>query len=881
MRLSRSDWDYVLHHSDSFTGRTWLFDRLRQFLSVAPHGRFILVGQPGTGKTAIAAQLLRASFGPVTAHPMGEAKPVASGPIPSGSIHTAYLCRSGQVDILDCAQRLSEQLSDSVPGFHEMFLTTLAPQIKVGEVHVQTGDLADGASVSGVRINLGALGFGRAFTEGITLPLRRLRDKGFTERVVILVDALDEALVFDSTRELVHLVAGIQQAHVIVTTRPDRTVLGLVENQAEIVDLLRDAPSDANVNDIRDYVSNRLKNVRDPDAKKILSDRIAAAAEGNFLYAFHVLGSIYEDGSRKEYTPEDALRVELPMGGLPGVYRVFLQQRPMAWTGQYYPVLAPITVAQGEGLHAEQLVPIASRIQDGFTRTKVRQVTRSVFQFLEGKLPDGPFRPYHKSFADFLQDPMENPDFVIDSSEAHRAIVETFWDMPRSEWDTYAWRHLLTHAYYAGKERCSFHLLFKLAAADYLGEKLEIFNRLDWVSDDYELLFRACGTREIGRLAGYALSRSKLADHASVRDVPALLRLQLAALDRDQIARAAHELLSSAELILDPLNKASKFLDLYQYCPEFLWKSHEREAILDSAWKLLQQIPGSRGKDDVLARLVTVVSVRRLDRLEWLEGLIGSVKFDDRRSDIWARLAHGFLHWGDEAGAARCLGKALQYLPFTLTFSVREFFTVCDGLQLPDKLHEVHERALAVLAQAVGQDTQAELLAISAGLLARAGWEAQALDQIDRAFSIFARSQQDEWNRALLISKVADCLGQFSSPESISRLWKRFTIIIQSFSGASRTRLSSRLAVGRSAHALRGVIDPGTALEDVSGLGIFELGDYGCRAELQTLLKACVESKSLSALLSLRSTLAQMEPVRDRARIAGGLMVALNSLAGC
>jgi hypothetical protein len=31
---------------------------------------------------------------------------------------------------------------------------------------------------------------------------------------------------------------------------------------------------------------------------------------------------------------------------------------------------------------------------------------------------------YHQSFANFLADPEQNPDFLIDTAETHKAIVE-------------------------------------------------------------------------------------------------------------------------------------------------------------------------------------------------------------------------------------------------------------------------------------------------------------------------------------------------------------------------------------------------------------------------------------------------------------------------
>ena len=63
MQLSELNWVYVQERAAHFTGRGWVFARLDQFLHQPP-GVFLLLGEPGTGKTAIAAQLALAAAAP-------------------------------------------------------------------------------------------------------------------------------------------------------------------------------------------------------------------------------------------------------------------------------------------------------------------------------------------------------------------------------------------------------------------------------------------------------------------------------------------------------------------------------------------------------------------------------------------------------------------------------------------------------------------------------------------------------------------------------------------------------------------------------------------------------------------------------------------------
>ena len=159
MQLSELDWAYVQERAAYFTGRGWVFARLDQFLD-GPPGVFLLLGEPGTGKTAVAAQLALAAAGRLT--------PAAAGAAPRRAVPVAaaYFCRAGRVDLLDVAQRLSDQLAEAVPGFAHARQATLAPEIHVGDVQVHTGDIAAGGSATGVRIDLSRLASGDGVRAG-------------------------------------------------------------------------------------------------------------------------------------------------------------------------------------------------------------------------------------------------------------------------------------------------------------------------------------------------------------------------------------------------------------------------------------------------------------------------------------------------------------------------------------------------------------------------------------------------------------------------------------------------------------------------------------------------------------------------------------------
>ena len=369
-------------------------------------------------------------------------------------VAAAYFCRAGRVDLLDAAQRLSDQLAEAVPGFAHARQATLAREIHVGDVQVHTGDIAAGGSATGVRIDLSRLQAETAFVQAVTLPLKRMREAGESTQVVLLVDALDESLASQTAKELPRLLGDVEYAHLVVTTRPDHRAIDWLRERAARVDLLADAPPGRD--DVLEYLQRRLTPEGEPTAMAVLAQRIAGQASGNFLYAFYVVEALRGAHGLAALDAAAASRVPLPEGGLPGVYRDFLRRElwrdDRAWSRRFGPVLAPLAVAQDEGLTTEQLRLVAGRLgEEPVTRTAIREVTRTARQFLDGPAPDGPFRVYHQSFADFLVDPEQNPDFLIDAAEAHDAIVAAYAATDPLSWDSYPRRNLALHASKAGQ----------------------------------------------------------------------------------------------------------------------------------------------------------------------------------------------------------------------------------------------------------------------------------------------------------------------------------------------------------------------------------------------------------------------------------------------
>jgi WD40 repeat protein len=470
MELSASDWEYVGERAGSFVGREWVFARVRSFLS-GPPGTFLLRGDPGTGKTAIAARLAQASSGRGATDYLPAQSAVAEG-----TVSAAVFCRAEKAFVPDLIKDLSRQLARSVEGFAAAFLTALPevsgkpalPQINIKDVRVEAGEVHTGAELTGVVINfdiaINALSDDDdMFMQAVAVPLRHLRELDAAQPIVVLVDAVDEAAAVGKVNTFSAGLGKLSGIHLIVTCRSDTRVLVDFRKAGHQVDLIVDAPpGDA---DVDEYVRNRLRGIGSEDAIAAIADRIAREAAGNFLYAFYVTGALAQSASLDRIDREAARGLRLPTGGLPGVYEDFLDRQiggdDAKWTEELRPVLAPLCVALGDGFTTAQLGAIASRLTGrDFSITKAGDVTRAAGQFLDGPRPKGPFRVYHQSFTRFLTDPQQNPYWPIDATEANNAVVQALSGAVAEDregvknWakaDPYAKKYLATHAAISGR----------------------------------------------------------------------------------------------------------------------------------------------------------------------------------------------------------------------------------------------------------------------------------------------------------------------------------------------------------------------------------------------------------------------------------------------
>ena len=109
----------------NFTGREWVFQAIRQWLSDSNGSRyFLLTGEPGAGKTAISDRLSQFSQSPIPLHPN----------LLPGFLRAIHHCSardSTTVDLKNFAQAIALQLAHHIPPFAQVLKDIGEKQVNI------------------------------------------------------------------------------------------------------------------------------------------------------------------------------------------------------------------------------------------------------------------------------------------------------------------------------------------------------------------------------------------------------------------------------------------------------------------------------------------------------------------------------------------------------------------------------------------------------------------------------------------------------------------------------------------------------------------------------------------------------------------------------
>lgn len=320
---------FINEHNQYFTGRDWVFKEIDEWLKNEQTNVFLLTGNPGSGKTAVAARLVQ------LCHKSSAQKFSFS----KYGLAFSHFCRAfddPSLDPLRFVENLSRQLANRYEEFAKSLLnlnrSSLEIKINAKQTILNAGDGSTNTNISIESLSIGNLSARVAFDRLVRKPFDQMISltPEFNDLIIILVDSLDEALSYDVEDNIASLIQDLTDDdndlptcfRLVLTSRPDPRIS---ITRGKKLDLIADAP--ANIDEIKLYVDKRLDNSifahkgELADQKSELAHRISIAAKGNFLYARYVTEDIIPRASNLENIDS----IKLPKG-LYGVYRTFLKR---------------------------------------------------------------------------------------------------------------------------------------------------------------------------------------------------------------------------------------------------------------------------------------------------------------------------------------------------------------------------------------------------------------------------------------------------------------------------------------------------------------------------------------------------------------------------
>lgn len=430
----------------SFIGRTWLLQRVGDWLNDPHGGSLLITGDPGSGKTELAAHLVRMAKG---ADPAPEF-------LRELRLHAAHFCKVELSDSISghtVIAHLSKQLIDTVPGYLQTLRDQQDPAAtRKISVNLQLGSVTGGTvEMNAIReLHLSTHHHRETYDALIRRPLRALNTS-----VTLLIDGVDEARASDHGRHILDLLSDelaepVPELRWLALGRSKPVAARIARFMDARIDLQADQPE--NIDEITPYVAARLKGL--PTARRTrLAASIADRADGNFLYARFVTEEILAGGRADGALP----------GGLTQIYEQFLDREVRAhrerWRTCVHPVLAAIAVSYGDGLTRRQLARVTC-----LHKGAVDEAISVCGPYLRASSIDGPLRLYHSSLRDHLLTPVrrvpsetarpgdditEPGDRQIDPDRARSAIIDGLRTQWAGRWrecdDPYVLNHLLEH----------------------------------------------------------------------------------------------------------------------------------------------------------------------------------------------------------------------------------------------------------------------------------------------------------------------------------------------------------------------------------------------------------------------------------------------------
>lgn len=469
--LQNVDEQLLRPDENDFVGREYVRSEIAKFLAVQ-NRMLVLVGVPGVGKTALAAQLVRENLGadvPYLAHFCGLA----------GDDNPYQFC-----DAL--AQQLYDVLGE---GY------SLPDTVRKQQVHIQASaninQAAGPTSVKVLTLNIGGMHPREAFRQAVREPLRAYNEQHRAERspqLVIVIDGLDRAWEWDGGQDgnIVGVLADAQDlppwVNIICLARPGPAVQSLrTQAGVRVIDLQDPVPlpgaaatfRELNLRDIETFFRERFlaqlpASVADRftlllatagldtaryggSSREAFVGEAVAASQGNFLfvrrYAHALRAALEPDAQQPATDPSALLRFDSGTlaGVLDGTYAATLEQvrRDMAAAPNDADadVLAALAIA---------FAPLNLALLACLTARAPAQIQAALNQHLKAVVTaqgDGDactYALYHRDFGAFVRRQLARQGRDLDVQAAQRLELSADDDAQVREYSArFRWAHLL------------------------------------------------------------------------------------------------------------------------------------------------------------------------------------------------------------------------------------------------------------------------------------------------------------------------------------------------------------------------------------------------------------------------------------------------------
>jgi tetratricopeptide (TPR) repeat protein len=371
----------IARYSHDFTGRDWLMEEVDKWIHHNTKRAFIVVGDPGVGKSAIAAKLSQIYQDQVL------------------GIHFCTRKNPRSLNPLELVANLIAQLNNQLNEYAAI-IGNKSPERPYTDAAL-------------------------AFRELIIEPVLRIKSIPSIPYLIIL-DSLDEAyqqkgysivdLLFDQMLDLPPWI------RIIATTRPEVPIIDKFGTGMVRFDLISNQSK--NLSDIGLYLDSKLRESsisRELEINKIdkneLKRNLAKNASGNFLYAVLMLKAI-EDGEIN-LQGNDKLPLDLIdyfSSSFKRKYQDLASYRPLK-------DILEIILTAYEPLNSAQIGKFL-----GINTTEIEKTLAHVNSFFP-LLEDKKYQSFHNSIIEWLKGEVgKDPTFRISTYEGQKRITETCWN---------------------------------------------------------------------------------------------------------------------------------------------------------------------------------------------------------------------------------------------------------------------------------------------------------------------------------------------------------------------------------------------------------------------------------------------------------------------